>query len=128
MKNAAVCSARDERMAKHKENKRKPKREGKVITVGRAESVPVGRGATVKMKDGSEIALFNVGGQFHAIENFCPHKGYPIADSRLYGNIVECEHHGWRFDVRNGECYTKAGCSLERFDITIEDGWIRITI
>ncbi len=111
-------------MEKYKENRRKPIREGKTVTVGRGESVPPGRGATVKMKDGTQVALFNVAGKFHAIENFCPHKGYPLADSKLHGNIVECEFHGWRFDVTNGACFTKPQCSIERFEVTVEDGMI----
>ncbi|CAN5759646.1 Rieske (2Fe-2S) protein [soil metagenome] len=111
-------------MGKYKENKGKPSRQGKTVIVGRAESVPPGRGATVKLKDGSQVALFNVGGSFHAIENFCPHKGYPLADSNLYGNIVECEFHRWRFDVTSGACFTKPQCSIERFDVTLDDGMI----
>jgi len=102
-------------MGKIYENKRKPKHEGKKITVGKITDVPAGRGATVKLKNGKEVALFNVGGTFHAIENFCPHKGYHLADSRLYGNIVECDLHCWRFDVRNGECFTKKGRSIESY-------------
>ncbi len=47
------------------ENKRKPQREGKKITVRRVEAVPPGRGATVKLKDGTEVALFNFNGKFH---------------------------------------------------------------
>ena len=54
-------------MGKHRENKRKPVRTGETITVGKAESVPPGRGATVKLKDGTELALYNIGGTFHAI-------------------------------------------------------------
>jgi nitrite reductase/ring-hydroxylating ferredoxin subunit len=115
-------------MSKHRENRRKPKREGKKITVGRVEAVPPGRGATVKLKDGSEVALFNVNGNLHAIENFCPHKGFPLADSRLYGRIVECDWHGWRFDVASGECFTKKDCSLESYEVVIEDGWIKILV
>ena len=115
-------------MRKHRENKRKPKRQGKTITVGKAESVPSGRGATVKLKDGTEVALYNVKGEFYAIENFCPHKGYPLADSRLYENIVECDLHGWRFDVRSGECFTKKSCSIEKYYVTIDDGWIKLTV
>lgn len=116
------------RMGKQKENKRKPKREGRQVTVGRAESVPPGRGATVKLKDGSELALYNVGGTFYAIENFCPHKGYPLADSRLYGGIVECSLHGYRFDVRTGDCFTKKSCGVEKYEVSIEDGMIKITV
>jgi nitrite reductase (NADH) small subunit len=115
-------------MGKYYENKRKPKREGKKITVGEVGAVPPGRGATVKLKGGGEIALFNVGGQYHAIENFCPHKAAPLADSRLYGNIVECDLHGWRFDVRSGECFTKKGCSIESYEVVIEDEMIKVIV
>ncbi len=115
-------------MGKHRHNKRKPKREGRQVTVGKVEDVPPGRGATVKLKDGTEVALFNVKGTFRAIENFCPHKGYPLADSRLYGNIVECDWHGWRFDVRSGECFTEKGCSIDSYEVSVEEGWIKITV
>ncbi len=115
-------------MGKLYENKRKPKRTGKLVTVGRADAIPQGRSATVKLQDGAEVAIFNAGGNLHAIENFCPHKGVPLADSRLYGNTVECDLHGWRFDVRTGECSTKKTCSIESYEVTVEDGWIKILI
>ena len=116
------------KMGKHRENKRKPKRLGKLVTVGKAESVPPGRGATVKLKDGTEVALYNVDGTFYAIENFCSHKGYPLADSRLYGNIVECDLHAWRFDIRTGECFTKKSCSIDKYDVSVEEGMIKIKV
>ncbi len=55
-------------------------------------------------------------------------KGYPLADSRLYGHIVECDLHAWRFDVRSGECFTKKSCSIESYEVMIEDGWIKIGV
>ena len=115
-------------MGKLYENKRKPARAGKLVTIGRADQVPEGRGVTVQLKDGSEVALFNAGGRLYAIENFCPHKGVPLADSRLYGNTVECELHGWKFDVRSGECFEKKNCSIESYAVSVEDGWIKILI
>lgn len=115
-------------MGKHHENKRKPRREGKKVTVGKIEDVPVGRGATVQLRGGAEVALFNVNGKFHAIENFCPHKGVPLADSKLHGNQVECDLHGWRFDVRTGECFKKGNCSIEAYEVLIEDDFIKILI
>lgn len=110
------------------ENRHKPKRTGRKVTVGKVEAVPPGRGATVQLKNGTELALFNVGGEFHAIENFCPHKGYPLADSRLYGKIVECDLHGWRFDVTDGTCFTAKKCSIEHYGVVVEDGWIKILV
>lgn len=124
----AICRGKTKSVGKHKENKKKPKRSGKIVTVGHAESVPPGRGATVKLKDGTEIALYNINGNFHAIENFCPHKGYPLADSRIYGHIVECDLHGWRFDVKTGECFTAKGCAIEAYEVTVEDGMIKVVV
>lgn len=115
-------------MGKHYENKHKPVRKGNKIIVGKISDVPQGRGATVKLKGGAEVALFNNGGKFHAIENFCPHKGARIADSKLDGNIVECDLHGWRFDIRTGECFKKKSCSIEAYEVLIEDDWIKILI
>ena len=116
-------------MGKHYDNPRRPVREGKKITVGKTEDVPAGRSATVKLKGGAEVALFNSGGKFYAIENFCPHKGVPLADSPLHGSHqVECDLHGWRFDLRTGECFTKRSCSIEAYEVLIEDDFIKIVI
>ena len=115
-------------MATVYENTRKPVRQGKLVTVGKAEALSVGRGATIQLKDGAELALFNVNGNFYAIENFCPHRGYPLADSRLYGEIVEWDVHGWEFDLTTGECLTEPSCPLEVYEVKIEDGVIKILV
>ena len=108
-------------------NLKKPAREGRTITVGRVEDVPPGRGATVELLDGTELALYNIDGEFHAIENFCPHKGAPLADGQLIGHTVECDWHGWRFDVRTGHCLTNASM-VESYTVIIEDGLIKIQV
>jgi NAD(P)H-dependent nitrite reductase small subunit len=109
-------------------NFRRPAREGTAITVGRVEELPDGRGATVELKNGRELALYNVGGQFYAIENFCPHKGAPLADGSLCGHTVECDWHGWTFDVRTGACLNRPAQKIESYEVLIEDGWIKIKI
>jgi len=115
-------------MGKHDYNPRKPKREGKKVTVGEVSALPQGRGATVELEGGAELALYNVGGKFYAVENFCPHKGVPLADSRTYGATVECDLHGWRFDLTTGECLTKRSCSIESYEVIVEDEMIKILI
>jgi 3-phenylpropionate/trans-cinnamate dioxygenase ferredoxin component len=109
-------------------NLKKPARRGETVTVGRVEDVPEGRGATVELLEGTELALYHVNGQFYAIENFCPHKGAPLAEGQLCGAVVECDWHGWRFDLRTGACLNHPHSSVEAYEVSIEDGWIKIAI
>jgi nitrite reductase (NADH) small subunit/3-phenylpropionate/trans-cinnamate dioxygenase ferredoxin subunit len=107
---------------------RRAPREGKLVTVGRVEDVPEGRGATVELEGGRELALYHVAGSFYCIENFCPHKGAPLADGALLGHSVSCDWHGWRFDIRNGSCLNRPSEPVETYEVVIEDGWIKIRV
>ena len=49
------------------------------------------------------IAVFNVDGQYYAVEDRCTHDDGPLADGELYGCEIECPRHGARFDVRTGK-------------------------
>ena len=68
--------------------------------------IPSGACARIELPGGDEVAVFNVDGEYYAIDNFCPHKGAPLSEGQLCGHIVECSLHGWQFDVRTGECLT----------------------
>jgi nitrite reductase (NADH) small subunit len=52
---------------------------------------------------GITIAVANVGGQFHAISNTCLHRGGPLGQGTLQGNVVTCPWHGWTYDVGSGK-------------------------
>jgi nitrite reductase/ring-hydroxylating ferredoxin subunit len=109
-------------------NPKSPAREGKLVAAGRVEDLPEGRGATVELPDGKELALYNIGGQFYAVENFCPHKGAPLADGNLHGHTVECDWHGWSFDIRSGACLNRPSEPVESYEVIVEDGWIKIRV
>ena len=53
--------------------------------------------------DGRAIALFNVEGNFYAIDDVCTHDGGPLAEGDLDGCSIQCPRHGARFDVRTGK-------------------------
>ncbi len=52
--------------------------------------------------DGKTVALAHVGDKFHAISNTCLHRGGPLGQGVMDGNIVTCPWHGWQFDVTTG--------------------------
>lgn len=109
------------------QNIKKPARAGRKVTVGKLKDVPEGHGATVQLADGTELALYRVGGEFYAIENFCPHKGAPLADGDLCGHTVACDWHDWRFDVRTGQCLSNR-TKVETYEVVIENGEIKIIV
>lgn len=109
------------------ENVPTPAEKGPLLTVGRVEEITPGRSARILLSNGVEIAVFNVDGEFYATNNFCPHKGAPLSEGNLCGYTIECDWHGWEFDVRNGECLTVPE-QLQTYEVRVEDGFIKILL
>jgi 3-phenylpropionate/trans-cinnamate dioxygenase ferredoxin subunit len=98
-----------------------------VFDAGRVEDLPHGKSKTIDLPEGRELALFNVNGEFYATENFCPHKGAPLSSGLLCEHVVECDWHGWQFDVRTGECLTVPE-KLETYEVVVEEDRVKILI
>jgi nitrite reductase/ring-hydroxylating ferredoxin subunit len=99
----------------------------RAVDAGRAEDLPNGSSKTIELPEGRELALYNVNGEFYATENFCPHKGAPLANGILCEHVIECGWHGWQFDVRTGKCLTVPE-KLETYAVVVEDGLIKILV
>ena len=52
---------------------------------------------------GQSIAIFDLGGNYYAIENTCPHRGGPLAEGEMNGEEVICPWHGARFNIKTGD-------------------------
>ncbi len=74
-----------------------------------------------------EIALFNVDGQFYAIENACPHQGGPLAEGFIDGPQVTCPWHGWCFDVTTGKMTLGDYSAVDAFDVQIEGSTVSVS-
>jgi nitrite reductase/ring-hydroxylating ferredoxin subunit len=72
------------------------------VKVANTNEIEPGQVRLVDVK-GKEIALFNVDGEFFALDNTCTHHGGPLAEGELAGHEVTCPWHGATFDVRTGE-------------------------
>lgn len=73
------------------------------------------------------VAIFNVDGEFHALDGICPHAGGPLAQGKVVGGVVACPWHGWQYDLKTGRnCVNaniNAGCHAVRVqgdDILLE--------
>jgi len=72
------------------------------VKVASASEVPPGEMIVVEV-EGEEIAIANVGGEFVAFQNTCTHRGGPLGEGILTGEVVECPFHAGQFNVRTGE-------------------------
>ena len=97
------------------------------VVGGRVADLPVGSCKTIDLPEGRELALYNVNGELYATENFCPHKGAPLAAGTLCEYTIACDWHGWQFDVRTGECLTVTE-NLRTYEVIVEEGSVKILI
>jgi len=93
--------------------------------VATTTEIPVGEAKAFVVGD-REIAIFNIAGSFHAIENSCPHQGGPLAEGWVEGTIVTCPWHAWCFDVTSGAMTLGGYTSVDAFDVTVDGTTIAV--
>lgn len=71
------------------------------IKAAKTQDIEAGHGVVADCS-GKPVAIFNIGGEFHAVANTCPHRGGPLGEGECEGAIVTCPWHAWRFDVTTG--------------------------
>jgi nitrite reductase/ring-hydroxylating ferredoxin subunit len=88
---------------------------------------------------GRAVVVFNLGGEFFALGDRCPHKGGSLSQGKLTGlvessepgeyrysrrgEILRCPWHSWEFDIRTGRSW----CDPERlrarnYAVSVEPG------
>ena len=102
-----------------------PQQTPQTVSAGRVEDFPEGTCKTIELSPERELALYRVNGEFYATENFCPHKGAPLAAGKLCDHVIECEWHGWQFDVRTGQCLTVSE-KISTYAVVVENGMVKI--
>lgn len=102
------------------------------------EEIPPGERKIVDVA-GRSIGVFNVGGEYFALRNRCPHQGGALCEGRLWGvlrasvpgsfdydasrEILTCPWHGWEFHVRTGQSWCDpVKLRVRRFNVSVESG------
>jgi 3-phenylpropionate/trans-cinnamate dioxygenase ferredoxin subunit len=79
--------------------------------------------------DVAEIAVFNLDGEFFAIEDVCTHDGGELASGVCDGDQIICPRHGARFCIRSGKVLTPPAYEdIETFPVRIDQGVVQIDI
>ncbi len=72
------------------------------VKVAKSDEVQPGQAVLVNIQ-GKRIAVFNLDGEFFALDNTCTHRGGPLAEGTIAGYEVICPWHGATYDIRTGE-------------------------
>lgn len=74
---------------------------GELIKIGKASDIADGTAKCFDCK-GKTIAVFNLGGEYFAIDDACSHVDGPLSEGFIEGEEVECPWHGARFNIKTG--------------------------
>jgi nitrite reductase (NADH) small subunit len=84
-----------------------------------------GRGVEI---NGKNVAVFNLDGNYFAINDICGHRGGPLSEGEVDGTTVICPWHGWRYNVTNGDNELIPALPTEKYELKIEDDDILVDV
>jgi len=101
---------------------------GQFLKVARADELASGSARLIEV-EGRRIALFNLNGTFYAIDDTCPHRGGPLSEGLIQGDVVVCPWHGARFRIETGEVLSPpAPHGVACYPVRVQGGEIEIEI
>jgi nitrite reductase (NADH) small subunit len=99
------------------------------VRITACENIPPREGRAARVGD-REIAIFNLGDCFLAVDNRCPHRGGPLADGIVAGGAVVCPLHAWKVDLHTGSVERPGGLEacVRSYSTRVEAGIVLIEL
>ena len=96
------------------------------ITVARAEELTPSDRRIVDL-DGTQIVVFNLDGEYYAIEDVCTHDGGQLTGGSIEGDQIICPRHGARVCIRTGAALSAPAYEpTSKFPVRIENGVVQV--
>jgi nitrite reductase/ring-hydroxylating ferredoxin subunit len=77
-------------------------------------------GRQVVHLDGHVVCLFAEGEEVYAVDNRCPHMGFPLHRGTVCDGILTCHWHHARFDLATGGTFDQFADELRRFPVSLD--------
>jgi nitrite reductase/ring-hydroxylating ferredoxin subunit len=87
------------------------------------------RGCMVLNAGGNNFALFYQAGQVYAVDNRCPHMGFPLERGTVKDGILTCHWHHARFDLASGGTFDLFADDVRSFPVEIrgDEVWVDVS-
>ena len=95
------------------------------LDLGPLDDLPEGR-PVLRKAGGLRFACVRAGDHAFAIDDRCPHQGYPLSQGSCKDGVLTCEWHNWKFDLATGEC-TFGGEAVRRYPTRVEGGRVHLS-
>jgi nitrite reductase/ring-hydroxylating ferredoxin subunit len=98
------------------------------VRAARLDDVRTAGRASVRVA-GHSLALFFHDGRVHAVDNRCPHMGFPLHRGTLQDGILTCHWHHARFDLESGGTFDQFADEARVFPVEVRDGevWVDLS-
>ncbi len=93
------------------------------IRVGSVDELKAG-GCRVVTGGGHAITVIYHDGQVYAVDNRCPHMGFPLDRGSVKDGILTCHWHNARFDLASGGTFNPFADDVRSFPVTVDDGQV----
>lgn len=98
-----------------------------MICAGAVSDLPDGE--SVRIEAEVPIAVFNVEGEFYAIDDTCTHQDASLSDGWVEGCAVECPLHAACFDLRTGmPSGPPARRPVRTHEVVVSDGLLYVNV
>lgn len=84
------------------------------------------QGVIVVAGDRRRIAVFADGNDVYAVENNCPHMGFPLDKGSVKDGLLTCHWHQARFDLRSGCTFDLWADDVARHETWLEAGEVYV--
>jgi len=79
-------------------------------------------GPEVVSPAGHAIALFHHEGEVYAVDNRCPHMGFPLSKGTVEDGLLTCHWHHARFELAEGDTLDIFADDVQTFPVEVRDG------
>ncbi|MER3447054.1 MAG: hypothetical protein C4291_09515 [Candidatus Dadabacteria bacterium] len=101
---------------------------GNLIEVAKTGDIELGQSICVEIED-KRIAIFNIGGNYYAIDDACTHVGGPLSEGECEEYVVTCPWHGARFNIKTGDVLSPpAKRPIKSYRVQVERDSIKVEI
>src|SRR4249919_4209912 len=96
-----------------------PELGGPYVRVGQLADLQRAECVVVQVKEHT-LALFSRGEHIYAVDNRCPHMGFPLNRGTVKEGILTCHWHHARFDLASGGTFDQWADELRRFPVAVD--------